>query len=577
MADSPHGTDGTIGKILRFRKPKCTPAIFIHAGAGFHSPQNERIHLEACASASEMGMRFLKAGSSAIESVEAALKVLEDKEITNAGYGSNLSIDGIVECDATVVDHLGRSGACGAVPGVRNPISLAKTILDTSNKPLSLRRVPPNALVGEGAKKFAEENGIVTCSNEQLVSKNARDRFIRWQMDLNRVESNSDPRMLPTVDQGHIARSRHLLDNASPLHASDLPFRPDHSAAILAATWNEGQPGSPNCAAQELSAPGGSITPGALPQRTHPKIWSRLEINEPSIPGDNSIVPSSHSLQSGSTQLPTLEPMANRTTGEADTAQHHRATSTPECMRHNSQWDRAQNGPPSLESHIPTSQGIKRPHSQMGGDEEEPGQPSWIIAPPFLTREDGEDVITDTIGAITVDENGHIAAGSSSGGIGMKHRGRLGPAALVGVGTAVIPCDKDDEDQVSVAVVTSGTGEHMVTTMASQRCAERIYYGTRKGQDGEDIREDDEDAIMESFVVNDFMNHPGVKNCHSAAAIGAMAVKKTPRGYYLYFAHNTDSFALASMSGFDKQPVCTMSRLPQGGKIAKGGLRISVD
>lgn len=61
-------------------------------------------------------MRFLKAGSTAAEAVEATLRVLEDKEITNAGYGSNLSIDGTVECDATIVDHLGRSGACGAVP-----------------------------------------------------------------------------------------------------------------------------------------------------------------------------------------------------------------------------------------------------------------------------------------------------------------------------------------------------------------------------------------------------------------------------------------------------------------------------
>lgn len=63
-----------------------------------------------------MGMRFLKAGASATEAIEASLKILEDREITNAGYGSNLSIDGTVECDATVVDHLGRSGACGAVP-----------------------------------------------------------------------------------------------------------------------------------------------------------------------------------------------------------------------------------------------------------------------------------------------------------------------------------------------------------------------------------------------------------------------------------------------------------------------------
>lgn len=62
-------------------------------------------------------MRFLKAGATAPEAVEAAIKCLEDKEITNAGFGSNLNMDGIVECDATIVDHLGRSGACGAVPG----------------------------------------------------------------------------------------------------------------------------------------------------------------------------------------------------------------------------------------------------------------------------------------------------------------------------------------------------------------------------------------------------------------------------------------------------------------------------
>ena len=63
-----------------------------------------------------MGMKFLKAGATATEAIEASLKVLEDKEVTNAGYGSNLTINGVVECDATVVDHLGRSGACGAVP-----------------------------------------------------------------------------------------------------------------------------------------------------------------------------------------------------------------------------------------------------------------------------------------------------------------------------------------------------------------------------------------------------------------------------------------------------------------------------
>jgi taspase (threonine aspartase 1) len=61
-------------------------------------------------------MKLLKGGGSAVEAVEAAIRVLEDREITNAGYGSNLAMDGSVECDATLVDHFGRSGACGAVP-----------------------------------------------------------------------------------------------------------------------------------------------------------------------------------------------------------------------------------------------------------------------------------------------------------------------------------------------------------------------------------------------------------------------------------------------------------------------------
>lgn len=66
-------------------------------------------------SAARIAMMVLRARGTAVEAVEAAIRILEDKEITNAGFGSNLTMEGIVECDATIVDHLGRSGACGAV------------------------------------------------------------------------------------------------------------------------------------------------------------------------------------------------------------------------------------------------------------------------------------------------------------------------------------------------------------------------------------------------------------------------------------------------------------------------------
>lgn len=571
-----------------------------------------------------MGMKFLKAGATATEAVEAALVILENKEITNAGYGSNLSIDGTVECDATIVDHLGRSGACGAVPSqsallslscrvssalltrlpllldVRNPISLAKLILDTSNEPLSLRRVPPNALVGEGARSFAEEHGMATYGNEYLVSRNSRNRFLKWREDLKRAEIGpKDNQASSASNKINMGGAPHLYDAVAVTDPRKV-FPRDHTAAILAGTWNEGQLDSPYVGTPnpELNA---IVEPPVYPA-TYARALASTPTNVARSPSRQPPGVSIHTMP--------MTPPSNGSRNSSSSRLKHQFKNTNQASRGNGMSADAAPDDTELvegstvsyidgarlagekfgelqesvelgkdqgqgrDASVMSIRGLKRP---LDTSKENEDSGSQTAKRQFQLDSANEDWVTDTIGAIAIDDSGHIAAGSSSGGIGMKHRGRLGPAALVGIGTAVVPCAEDDGDKVTVAAVTSGTGEHMATTMASQRCAERLYHGTRRGPAGIDVQDDDEDAIMESFIAKDFMDHPGVKNCHSAGAIGIMAVKKTNRGYYLYFAHNTDSFALASMGGLEKEPRCVMSRLPDGAKIAKGGRKVQLD
>lgn len=81
----------------------------------FKGTRVTRSCIENWYSACKAAMAIMRAGGSAMDAVETAIRVLEDREITNAGYGSNLGFDGVVECDAIIVDPFGRSGAAGAV------------------------------------------------------------------------------------------------------------------------------------------------------------------------------------------------------------------------------------------------------------------------------------------------------------------------------------------------------------------------------------------------------------------------------------------------------------------------------
>lgn len=371
--------------------------------------------------------------------------------------------------------------------------------------------MPPNFLVGEGAKDFAWQRGMPIVSNDFLIAPNARDRYVKWKQDLKRADAQE-------------AALGGLSTTGGSLEDSRRNVQRDHTNAIMTGTWNEGQPDSPG---------------------------------QPSTPTEKgpAVIHSSPAKARSPFPTTTQAAPASPTQNDLNAAGFFQCAASP--------------GRPSPGTQRPKSSASRKKawmQSRDGGRS---------------SNSDGynEDVITDTVGAIAIDHNGFIAAGSSSGGIGIKHRGRVGPAAMVGIGTAVVPVAADDVDGVSVAAVTSGTGEHMATTMASQRCAERLYHSDKRAADGSSITEEDESAILKAFVVNDFQEHPGVRNSTSEGAIGAMAVKKTLRGYYLYFTHNTDSFALASLGEKDRSPHCVMSRRPDGAGIAvaQGGRKVSID
>ena len=89
-----------------------------------------------------------------LSAVEAAIRVLEDDPILNAGYGSNLTEAGTVECDAAIMSASSSAepisntsaaefGSVAAAPGIRNPISAARAVLHNARRVDVLGRIPP--------------------------------------------------------------------------------------------------------------------------------------------------------------------------------------------------------------------------------------------------------------------------------------------------------------------------------------------------------------------------------------------------------------------------------------------------
>src|SRR5207302_2226568 len=182
---------------------------------------------------------ILSRGGHALDAIEATVMVLEDDPAFDAGYGSHLNLDGRVECDAMVMNGATlRAGAASTLERVKNPIRVARAILE---------KCPHMMVVGEGAERFAKEQGIALCDTEDLISEAEREAWLKCKNDKHAAEHHRGH------EQGTVGAV--ALDREGRLFAATstggtcckLPGRVGDSPLIGCGCYADSQAGGVSC------------------------------------------------------------------------------------------------------------------------------------------------------------------------------------------------------------------------------------------------------------------------------------------------------------------------------------------
>jgi len=213
------------------------PVLLIHGGAGTISraeltAENEARIRAALGAALAAGWVVLASGGSALDAVEEAVRALEDAPDFNAGRGSVFTSDATIEMDAAIMEGTTRrAGAVTGVRTVRNPVSLARAVMERS---------PHVMLSGEGAEAFARLQGLPMAPPEYFRTDARLEA-------LERVRGTSGSSTLTERDR-HGTVGAVALDRAGQLAAATstggrtnkLPGRVGDSPVIGAGTFADG-------------------------------------------------------------------------------------------------------------------------------------------------------------------------------------------------------------------------------------------------------------------------------------------------------------------------------------------------
>lgn len=163
--------------------------LVIHGGAGTilksqMSAAREKAYTEALDAALEKGYSLLKAGGTALDAVEAAVRYMEDDPLFNAGKGAVFTNEGRNELDAAIMN--GKTLAAGSVAGVttiKNPVTAARAVMEKS---------PHVMLAGKGAEQFARGQGLEIVDPSYFYTEERWNGLQRVKaMDSSRAKKDS--------------------------------------------------------------------------------------------------------------------------------------------------------------------------------------------------------------------------------------------------------------------------------------------------------------------------------------------------------------------------------------------------
>jgi beta-aspartyl-peptidase (threonine type) len=162
--------------------------LVIHGGAGTiikknMPPEKEAAYIAKLNEAMNTGYKILENGGSSLDAVEKVINVMEDSPLFNSGKGAVLDDKGEAELDASIMDGKTlMAGAVAAVRHIKNPISLARMVMEKS---------PHVMLISDGAEEFAKANGVELVDNSYFIVKERYEQYLKMKEKMKK-ESDVD-------------------------------------------------------------------------------------------------------------------------------------------------------------------------------------------------------------------------------------------------------------------------------------------------------------------------------------------------------------------------------------------------